>query len=253
MADLDCTELNINAPGAKAFRLRGDFIAECIPGFIAELRKHMSPRPKRLFLDIKGLTKIDKRGMDTLVGLAGFWGDKNDCYLAVVAAPQVLQDKLGAQGPFRFFQNFAAGAVKVMDEMMDAMTGMFTALPDTHRETDKIIKVWQGLEDGSVAGSKVIKLAGSFDKITAPNFEKHFKDEITDNVRFIVVRIEDVKSMVEDGLEQLKRASELMKSRGGKMVLVNPQPKVRIMMDMLDVARLFEITETLDAAFAALN
>ncbi|MHC4839820.1 MAG: STAS domain-containing protein [Planctomycetota bacterium] len=253
MADLDCTELKINAPAAKAFRLSGDFIAEQIPKFIAELRKHMNPRPKRLFLDIKRLTKIDKRGMDTLVGLAGFWGDHHDSYLAVVAAPPALQDKLGAQGPFHFFPNFAAGAVRVLDDMMAAMTGQFTALPPTHRETDKIIKVWQGLEDGPVPGSKIVTLGGSFDKITAPNFEKHFKNEVADDIRYLVVRLEDVKSVVEDGLDQLKTASATMVERGGKMVLVNPQPKVRVMMDMLDVTHLFEIAETLDAATASLG
>lgn len=253
MTDLVCDELKINAPGAKAFRLSGDFVAEKIPGFIAKLRKHMNPRPKRLFLDVKRLIKIDKRGMDTLVGLAGFWGDGADNYLAVVAAPQALQDKLGAQGPFRFFPNFAAGAVKVLDDLMMEMTGMFAALPDTHGDTDKLIKVWQGLEDGPMPDCKVIKLAGSFDKITALNFEKHFKDEVGADVRFIVVRIDDVKSIVETGLEQLKNVRELMISRGGKIVLVNPQPKVRIMMDMLDVAQLFEITETLDSAFATLR
>lgn len=247
---LSCTELKIEAPGARAFRLSGMLIGAHIPTLIAQLREVLNPRPTRLFIDVKPLKQIDRAGMDTLIGLAGVFDDA-DGYLALVGAPKALQEKLAAQAPFKFFDTFAQGAVRVLDDMLLRLSGQYRALPEKPETTEAMRAVWSGIRDGA-QGVQVLTLAGNFDKVSAPHFDKHWGSEFKDSTRYLVIDIGELRTLVDEGIERFRRMSEALRARDGRVALCNARPKIQVMLDMLDMGQLFEFHVGLAEAEAAM-
>ncbi|MBX3460553.1 MAG: STAS domain-containing protein [Planctomycetes bacterium] len=235
---LSCKELKIEAPGARAFRLGGALTGKHTPALLAQLRTALDPRPQRLFLDVKPLTQIDRAGMDTLVGLAGVFDDAEG-YLGLVGAPRALQEKLAEQAPLRFYDTFAQAAVRVLDDMLMRLSGQFRALPEKPETTEAMKAVWSSIRDGA-AGVQVLTLAGNFDKVSAPHFDKHWSGEFKESTRFLVIDVGELRTLVDEGIERFRRMVEAVRARDGRVVLCNARPKIRVMLDMLDMAQLFE-------------
>lgn len=249
--ELTVTELRIEAPGARAFRLSGHLTAIQTPELIGRLRDVLNPRPKRLFFDISKLTRIDRAGMDTLIGLAGVFDDAEG-YLAVVAAPKALQDKLREQAPFQFFDTFAQGAVRVMDDMLVRLSGQYRALPARPATTETVKAIWSGIRDGK-PGVQVLKLSGNFDKVSAPQFARHWQEEFKESTRHLVVDLAEVRTVVDEGLEWMRRMADALRARDGSVVLCNAKPKIQVMLDMLDMTSLFRFAHSVEEAEAMLS
>lgn len=246
---LSCKELKIEAPGARAFRLSGTLTAQHIPALIAQLREVLNPRPSRLFFDVKLLKQIDRAGLDTLIGLAGVFDDAAG-YLALVGAPLPLREKLSAQAPFKFFDTFAQGAVRVLDDMLQRLSGQFRALPEKPKTTEAMRAVWSGIRDGA-KGVQVLTLAGNFDKVSAPHFDKHWGSEFKESTRYLVIDIGELRALVDEGIDRFRRMSEALRARDGRVALCNARPKIQVMLDMLDMAQLFEFHVGLPEAEAS--
>lgn len=248
-------ELRVQAPGARAFRLEGALVTATIPSFVREFGRLLNPRPRRVFLDVKGLSRIDRHGLDTLAGLAGFFGDQQGGYMALVGAPRLLQEKLAdpaSDGHLKFFANFGQGAVKVMDTVLVSLSQkQAPAAPVQTTETARA--VWAGMRAARVPQAQVLTLQGNFDKVSAPHFEKHWKAEFGPETRHLILDLDALRSVVDDGIEWMHKLVAAVRARDGRVLVANARPKIKVLFDMLDMSGLFEFVNTVDEAERALG
>ncbi|MCB9896345.1 MAG: STAS domain-containing protein [Planctomycetes bacterium] len=242
MPELDWQQLPMDTPSTAAFMLNGSFTGERISAFTVELGRSLQPLPKRLFLDIRGLKQIDRAGIETMAGLAGLFAENESGFLAIIGAPEALRTKLvqGAQeSSFRFYDSFGQAAQKVMDGMLAMLSGQFRALPEKPSLTEEMRSCWAGMHDAGVPSTQVLTLKRAFDKLSSPSFERHWKEEFREETRNLILDVSELRTLVDEGTEWLRRISDTIRGRDGKFVLVNPQPKVRVMLEMLEMDKLF--------------
>jgi anti-anti-sigma regulatory factor len=242
-AELSWQQLPMDTPSTAAFMLDGSFTRDRIGAFTVALGRALQPLPKRLFLDIRGLKQIDRAGIDTMAGLAGLFAENDSGFLGIIGAPASLRAKLGEGGhehSFRFFDSFGQAAQKVMDGMLAALSGQFRALPEKRSITEEMKTCWGGIRDGAAPGTQVLSLQRSFDKVSAPSFERHFQLEFRESTRNLIIDATSLRTIVDEGTEWLRRIREITRARDGRLFLVNAQPKVRVMLEMLEMDRLFE-------------
>jgi anti-anti-sigma regulatory factor len=253
MGDLRWQQLPIDTPSTAAFMLDGAFVRDRIPEFTAALGRALQPLPKRLFLDIRGLKQIDRAGIDTVAGLAGLFAESDSGFLGVIGAPPALKMKLieGADVEIRFYDSFGQAAQKVMDGMLAALSGQFRMLPERRSITEEMKSCWGGIRD-SAKGTQVLTLVRAFDKVSAPSFERHFKLEFKETTRNLIIDATGLRTLVDEGTEWLRRIREQLRARDGRVFLVNAQPKVRVMLEMLEMDRLFEPALSVAEAEAAI-
>ena len=250
-------ELRVQAPGARAFRLEGALVTATIPAFVREFGRALNPRPRRVFLDVKALSRIDRHGLDTLAGLAGFFGDLDGGYLALVGAPRLLQEKLAepaSDGHLKFFANFGQGAVKVMDTVLVSLSQKQAASKAAPVQTTETARaVWAGIRDAKVPQAQVLTLQGNFDKVSAPHFEKHWNAEFGPQTRYLILDLEGLRSVVDDGIEWMHKMVAAVRARDGRVLVANARPKIKVLFDMLDMSAQFELVNTVDEAEQSLG
>jgi anti-anti-sigma regulatory factor len=241
MSELRWQQLPMDTPSTAAFMLDGAFVRGRIPEFTAALGRSLQPLPKRLFLDIRGLKQIDRSGIETVAGLAGLFSDHDTGFLGVIGAPPALKMKLveGADVEIRFYDSFGQAAQKVMDGMLAALSGQFRALPEKRSITEEMKSCWGGMRD-AVRATQVLTLHHAFDKVSSPSFERHFKQEFKETTRNLIIDATALRTVVDEGTEWLRRISEMIRAREGRVFMVSAQPKLRVMLEMLEMDRLFE-------------
>jgi anti-anti-sigma regulatory factor len=240
--DLEWQQLPIDTPSTAAFMLNGAFSGDNIGAFTVALGRSLSPLPKRLFLDIRGLKQIDRAGIDTMAGLAGLFAEHESGFLAIIGAPGALRAKLADGAPedsFRFYDSFGQAAQKVMDGMLAALSGQFRVLPERPSITEEMRSCWAGIRDADVPRTQVLRLKGSFGKVSAPSFERHWQAEFGPDTRNLILDLTELRTLVDEGSVWLRRISDTIRGRDGALVLVNPQPKVRVMLEMLEMGSLY--------------
>jgi anti-anti-sigma regulatory factor len=255
-SELTWQQLPIDTPSTAAFMLNGSFTGERISHFTVELGRALQPLPKRLFLDIRGLTRIDRAGIDTMGGLAGLFAEADSGFLAIIGAPPALMLRLSEGAPensFRFFDSFGQAAQKVMDGMLAALSGQFRVLPEKRTVTEELKTCWGGMRAADVPETQILTLVRSLDKISAPSLERHFKAEFRDTTRNLIIDATGLRTLVDEGTLWMRRLSETIRGRDGRLLLVNVQPKVRVMLEMQELDRLFEQRLSVPEAEAALR
>ncbi|MCA8918467.1 MAG: STAS domain-containing protein [Planctomycetes bacterium] len=249
--ELSWQQLPIDTPSTAAFTLDGSFTKACIGDFTVNLGRSLQPLPKRLFLDIRGLKQIDRAGIDTMAGLAGLFSENDSGFLAIIGAPQALRSKLTEGAPdnsFRFYDSFGQAAQKVMDGMLAALSGQFRMLPAKPSITEEMRSCWGGMTDSGVADTQVLKLKRSFDKVSAPTFERKWNAEFRQTTRNLILDATELRTLVDEGTVWIRRISETIRGRDGVFFLVNPPPKVRVMLEMLEMGKLFETALSVEEA-----
>lgn len=255
-AELSWQQLPIDTPSTAAFMLDGAFTKDRIGDFTVSLGRSLQPLPKRLFLDIRGLKQIDRAGIDTMAGLAGLFSEHESGFLAIIGAPPALRARLGEGAPgsgFRFYDSFGQAAQKVMDGMLAALSGQFRILPEKPSITEEMRTCWGGMRASGVAHTQVLSLKRAFDKISAPHFERHWSAEFAPDTRNLILDVTELRTLVDEGTEWLRRISETIRGRDGRLILVNPQPKVRVMLEMLEMDRFFETALSVEEAESRLR
>lgn len=254
--ELDWQQLPIDTPSTAAFMLNGAFTGERISEFTVAIGRNLQPLPKRLFLDIRGLKQIDRAGIETMAGLAGLFAENESGFLAIIGAPEALRTKLTAGAPensFRFYDSFGQAAQKVMDGMLAMLSGQFRALPEKPSVTEEMRSCWGGIRDAGVPQTQVLKLKRSFDKVSAVGFEKHWNEEFGRETRNLILDATELRTVVDEGTTWLRRISDTLRQRDGRLVLVNPQPKVRVMLEMLEMGSLYDYALSVEEAEACLR
>jgi len=84
---------------------------------------------------------------------------------------------------------------------------------------------------------KRISLAGSLDTDTAPQLETRIDESIDSSVTTLILDMKDLEFLSSAGLGVIFMTMKELKSRQGKIILINLQPQVQ---------RVFEIIKALD-------
>ena len=102
--------------------------------------------------------------------------------------------------------------------------------------------------------TQTVALVGRLDTETAPSLDAEVERVLATQVKVIVFDLSGVNYISSAGLGALFRAQKAMKARSGEALLVNPQPQVQKVFDIVkavDVKAVFrdlaELDEYLDA------
>ena len=109
------------------------------------------------------------------------------------------------------------------------------------------------LQDGRPL-TQTVALVGRLDTETAPSLDAELARVLATQVKVIVFDLRDLHYISSAGLGALFRAQKAMKARSGEALLVNPQPQVQKVFDIVksvDVKSVFrdlaELDDYLDA------
>ena len=115
------------------------------------------------------------------------------------------------------------------------------------------------LQDGRPL-TQTVALVGRLDTETAPSLDAELARVLATQVKVIVFDLRDLHYISSAGLGALFRAQKAMKARSGEALLVNPQPQVQKVFDIVksvDVKSVFrdlaELDDYLDAMQSRVN
>ena len=97
--------------------------------------------------------------------------------------------------------------------------------------------------------TQTLALVGRLDTETAPSLDAELERVLTTQVKVIVFDLSGVNYISSAGLATLFRAQKAMKARSGEALLVNPQPQVQKVFDIVkavDVRAVFRDVAELD-------
>ncbi len=106
------------------------------------------------------------------------------------------------------------------------------------------------------ASEKRISMTGSLDSNTAPQLQEAINTEIGSNVQAFVLNFKQLEFLSSAGLRVIFKAKKLMDSRNGKFLLVNLQPQIKKVFDIikaLDGMNVFKNEEEMDEYLTAMQ
>jgi anti-anti-sigma factor len=103
---------------------------------------------------------------------------------------------------------------------------------------------------------KRISLAGSLDTDTAPQLQDKIDQEIDSSVHLVIMDLKRLEFLSSAGLRVIFKTKKLMDSHNGKFMLLNLQPQVRKVFDIikaLDGMNVFKSQEEMDDYLTAMQ
>jgi anti-anti-sigma factor len=103
---------------------------------------------------------------------------------------------------------------------------------------------------------KRISLAGSLDTDTAPQLQDRIDQEINSTVHLVIMDLKRLEFLSSAGLRVIFKTKKLMDSHHGKFMLLNLQPQVRKVFDIikaLDGMNVFKSQEEMDDYLTAMQ
>ncbi len=100
------------------------------------------------------------------------------------------------------------------------------------------------------AQTKTLVLAGRLDHESVEAFDERLDAVLASPVTVVVFDLTELEYITSAGLRSMFRARKVMSARGGKCILVNPQPQVHKVLEIVKVPELgavFQSVEELDA------
>ena len=88
---------------------------------------------------------------------------------------------------------------------------------------------------------KIFSLAGSLDTNTAPQLEDVLEREIDSEVQVAIMDMNKLEFLSSVGIRIIFKAKKLMDARKGKFMLVNLQPQVRKVFEIIKVLDIMEV------------
>jgi len=88
---------------------------------------------------------------------------------------------------------------------------------------------------------KIFSLAGSLDTNTAPQLEDVLEREIDSEVQVAIMDMNKLEFLSSAGIRIIFKAKKLMDARKGKFMLVNLQPQVRKVFEIIKVLDIMEV------------
>ena len=104
--------------------------------------------------------------------------------------------------------------------------------------------------------TKTLVLEGRLDHESVDAFDERLEAVLGSAVKVVVFDLTELEYITSAGLRSIFRAQKVMSARGGKSVLVNPQPQVQKVLEIVKVPELgavFQSVEELDAYLDAIQ
>jgi anti-sigma B factor antagonist len=99
---------------------------------------------------------------------------------------------------------------------------------------------------------RLIKLSGKLDILGTGEIETKFAGYCTGEKPRVLVDLSGVDFLASIGIRLLNLNAKAIASRGGKMVLLNPIPDVKTMLEITGIPAIIPIYDTLESAEAVL-
>ena len=106
------------------------------------------------------------------------------------------------------------------------------------------------------ATEKRISMTGNLDSNTAPQLQEAIDKEIDESVQAFVLNFRDLEFLSSAGLRVIFKAKKLMDGRNGKFLLVNLQPQIKKVFDIikaLDGMDVFTSEDEMDEYLTAMQ
>jgi anti-anti-sigma factor len=106
------------------------------------------------------------------------------------------------------------------------------------------------------ASEKRISMTGSLDSNTAPQLQQAIDNEVDSSIQTFVLNFRDLEFLSSAGLRVIFKAKNLMDGRDGKFILVNLQPQIKKVFDImkaLDGMSVFKSEEEMDEYLTAMQ
>ena len=106
------------------------------------------------------------------------------------------------------------------------------------------------------ASEKRISMTGSLDSNTAPQLQEAIDNEIDSTIQAFVLNFRQLEFLSSAGLRVIFKAKKLMDSRDGKFLLVNLQPQIKKVFDIikaLDGMDVFRSEDEMDEYLTAMQ
>ena len=102
-------------------------------------------------------------------------------------------------------------------------------------------------------GTKLVKLAGRLDMMGAQSIDLKFTSGVATADAGVVVDLSGVSFLASLGIRTLISPAKALKARGGRMVLLNPQPLVVEVLKVSGLLGILPVYTELSEAVAALG
>jgi anti-sigma B factor antagonist len=103
---------------------------------------------------------------------------------------------------------------------------------------------------------KRITIAGSLDSFTAPDLQKIIATEINESISTTIIDFKDLDFLSSAGLRVIFMTKKFMDNSGGKLLLVNLQPQIKKVFEIvqvLDHMSIFKDQDEMDAYLTAMQ
>ena len=98
----------------------------------------------------------------------------------------------------------------------------------------------------------VVTIQGSIDPRNLSTLEAALAAAGSRGFRTVILDLADVRYINSAGLAYLVNLSDKLAERGGGLHLANPQPKVKVVFDLMGVSEFFKLYKSVEGAVAAL-
>lgn len=86
-----------------------------------------------------------------------------------------------------------------------------------------------------------LALDGQLDTLTATDLDKSIKNSLTDEIKTIILDLQNLSFISSAGLRIFAKARKILKSRNGELLFINLTPQVKKVFDIVKVVPLSEV------------
>lgn len=107
--------------------------------------------------------------------------------------------------------------------------------------------------DPPAAGSQRVTLTGRLDTHSYAEFDRQLAPVLASNAPSLVLDLANLDYISSAGIRSIFRARKALSARGGKVVVVNPQPQIQKVFDVVKAVPMSEIFTSMAEADAYLD
>lgn len=107
--------------------------------------------------------------------------------------------------------------------------------------------------DPPSAHAQRVRLAGRLDTASYAELDRHLAPVLNTALSSLVLDLADLEYISSAGIRSIFRARKALSARGGKVVVVNPQPQIQKVFDLVKAVPMNEIFSSMAEADAYLD
>lgn len=99
----------------------------------------------------------------------------------------------------------------------------------------------------------VVALTGSIDPLSLSTLQETVRNANAKGFRTLVLNLDGVRYINSAGLSYLVQLADQLRARGAELLLANPQPKVKIVFDLMGISQFFKLHRSVGDALVAVS